>query len=358
MIERPKVLPETPAPAGDLLSDLLGSMHLVGTVLFRAEFREPWAVQTPGSRQLARVLPFRTEHIIPFHIVASGGCWLELPEREPVWLAEGDAVLLPHGDSHGLRGRDAAMPVQVGQLLPRPPWADILIVQHGGGAGPSSSIVCGFLQCDELLFHPILRHLPALLHVGPESRPGDRWLAATIRHAAAEATELMPGSRNMLPRLAELMFVEILREHMQDLADEQVGWLAAYRDPVARAALGHLHAAPFEDWSVTELARRVGVSRSVLADRFRRLLDQPPMHYLAGWRLQLAAQQLKASELPTKTIADRAGYESEAAFSRAFKRRFGLPPGEWRRQQHGSAPAGQASVSLAPAGRASASAGP
>lgn len=260
MIERPKVLPETPAPAGDLLSDLLGSMHLVGTVLFRAEFREPWAVQTPGSRQLARVLPFRTEHIIPFHIVASGGCWLELPEREPVWLAE--------------------------------------------------------------------------------------------------ATELMPGSRNMLPRLAELMFVEILREHMQDLADDQVGWFAAYRDPVARAALGHLHAAPFEDWSVTELARRVGVSRSVLADRFRRLLDQPPMHYLAGWRLQLAAQQLKASELPTKTIADRAGYESEAAFSRAFKRRFGLPPGEWRRQQHGSAPAGHASVSHAPAGRASASAGP
>ena len=153
------------------------------------------------------------------------------------------------------------MPVQVGQLLPRPPWTDILVVQHGGGAGPWSSIVCGFLQCDELLFHPILRHLPALLHVGPESRPGESWLAATIRHAAAEATELMPGSRNMLPRLAELMFVEILREHMQDLADDQVGWFAAYRDPVARAALGYLHAAPFEDWSVTELARRVGVSR-------------------------------------------------------------------------------------------------
>ena len=338
MIERPKVLPETPVAAADLLSDLLGSMHLVGTVLFRAEFREPWAVLTPGSRQLARVLPFRAEHIIPFHIVAAGGCWLELPGREPVWLGEGDAVLLPHGESHGLRGQEAASPVQVGQLLPRPPWRDILVVEHGGSDGQACSVVCGFLQCDELLFHPILRHLPTLLHVGPESRQDDRWLAATIRHAAAEAVGLMPGSRNMLPRLTELMFVEILREHMQELAADEVGWFAAYRDPVAGAALGYLHAAPFEDWSVPALARRVGVSRSVLADRFRRLLDQPPMHYLAGWRLQLAAQQLKTSDLPMKAIADRAGYESEAAFSRAFKRRFGLPPGEWRRRQVGHQP--------------------
>jgi len=282
------------------------------------------------------VLPFRAEHIIPFHIVAAGGCWLELTGREPVWLGEGDAVLLPHGESHGLRGREAATPVQVGQLLPRPPWTDILVVAHGGGERQACSVVCGFLQCDELLFHPILRHLPALLHVRAEAR--DRWLAATIRHAAAEATALLPGSRDMLPRLTELMFVEILREHMQELADDEVGWFAAYRDPVAGAALGCLHAAPFEDWSVATLARRVGVSRSVLAERFKRLLDQPPMHYLAGWRLQLAAQQMKTSELPMKTIADRAGYESEAAFSRAFKRRFGLPPGEWRRRQ-GSHPA-------------------
>lgn len=145
----------------------------------------------------------------------------------------------------------------------------------------------------------------------------------------------MPGSRSMLPRLTELMFVEILRKHMQGLSATEVGWFAAFNDPVVGVALKCLHAAPLYDWSVESLARQVGVSRSVLADRFRHFLEQPPMQYLAGWRLQLAAQQLKSGRLPVKTIADRCGYESEAAFSRAFKRRFGAPPSEWRRRQAG-----------------------
>jgi AraC-like DNA-binding protein len=332
MTETTGLLPETPPASGDVLSDLLGTMHLAGTVLFRAEFREPWSVVTPDSVQLAQVLPFRTEHIIPFHVIASGGCWLEIPGHDRVWLGEGDAVLLPYGDSHRLSGRANADPVQVGHLLPPPPWHDILVVEHGG-AGPRMSIVCGFLQCDELLFHPILRHLPVLLHVGPDAGVGDNWLAATIRHTATEASRLLPGSRNMLPRLTELMFVEILRKHMQDLSADEVGWFAAFNDPVAGRALKYLHTSPFQDWSVDRLARQVGVSRTVLADRFKHFLDQPPMQYLARWRLQLAAQHLKASDLPIKTIADQAGYESEPAFNRAFKRHFGLPPGDWRRRQ-------------------------
>lgn len=328
----PQVLPEMPPASADLLSDLLGSMQLSGMVLFRAEFREPWSVVTPDSRQLARVLPFRTEHIIPFHVIATGGCHLELPEREPVWLGEGDAVLLPYGDSHRLAGREMAGPVQVGQLLPPPPWNDILVVEHGG-SGANTRIICGFLQCDELLFHPILRHLPALLHVRPDAAPADNWLADTIRHTAREASKPMPGSRCMLPRLTELMFVEILRKHIQELSVDEVGWFAAFKDPIAGAALKCLHAAPFHDWHLETLARQVGASRTVLAERFNHLLDQPPMQYLAQWRLQLAAQQLKTSELPIKTIADRTGYQSEAAFSRAFKRHFGSPPGDWRRRQ-------------------------
>lgn len=332
MIETPQVLSETPLASADLLSDLLGSMHLAGMVLFRAEFREPWSVITPGARQLARVLPFRTEHIIPFHVVAAGGCWIELPEGEPVWLSEGDAVLLPYGDSHRLGGRDAAQTVQVGQLLPRPPWNDILVVEHGG-SGVNTRIICGFLQCDELLFHPILRHLPALLHVSPEPTPDNSWLSGMIRHTASEASNPMPGTRSMLPRLTELMFIEILRKYMQGLSADEVGWFAAFNDPVAGAALKSLHLAPLQDWSVESLARRVGVSRTVLADRFKHFLDQPPMQYLAHWRLQLAAQSLKTSDLPVKAIADRSGYDSEAAFSRAFKRHFGSAPGSWRQRQ-------------------------
>lgn len=349
MIETPRVMPERLPERVDPLSDLLGSMNLAGTVLFRAEFREPWAVQTPNACQLAGVLPFRTEHVIPFHVVASGGCWLDMPARDPVWLADGDAVLLPHGASHRLRGSVAVEPVPVGRLLPRPPWHDIVVVEHGG-SGAGTRVICGFVQCDELLFHPILRNLPALLHVSPNATPSDEWLASTIRRTAAEASRPVPGSRSMLPRLTELMFVEILRKYMQGLSADEAGWFAAFNDPVAGAALRCLHASPMGDWTVPTLAREVGVSRTVLAQRFRRFLEQPPMQYLAGWRLQLAAQHLKSTDLPVKTVADRTGYGSEAAFSRAFKRRFGLSPADWRKRQSPQATKGTA-TRVRPRGR-------
>lgn len=332
MTERPYVLPETPPETVDPLSDLLGTMHLAGTVLFRAEFREPWAVVTPDSRRLAKVLPFRAERIIPFHIVARGGCWIEMPGHAPVWLREGDAVLLPHGKSHGLRGSVATAAVPVGQLLPAPPWRDVLVVEHGG-EGARASVVCGFLHCEALPFDPILQDLPAMLHVGPQPSAEDGWLMATVRRTAMEASLLLPGARNMLPRLTELVFVEILRKHMQSLPDGQVGWLAACKDAVAGPALKLLHEAPAAAWSVEALARRVGVSRTVLAGRFRRLLGLPPMRYLAQWRLQRAARQLVTGAPSVKSVAHEAGYESEAAFSRAFKRHFGLPPRDWRRRQ-------------------------
>lgn len=331
MTETPQMLSETPGVT-DLLSDLLGSMHLSGMVFLRAEFREPWSLLTPDSCHLAQMFPFRTEHIIPFHIVAQGGCRLAMDGHEPVWLSEGDVVLLPYGDAHVLGGGEQAATVPVGTLLPTPPWHDTLLLRHGG-EGSLTRLVCGFLQCDELLFHPILRHLPALLHVSPDADPKDAWLASTIRHTAQEASHAQPGARCMVPLLTGLMFVEILRRHMQGLSSGEVGWFAALNDPVAGAALKCLHAAPLESWNVDALARRIGVSRSVLADRFRHFLGQPPMQYLTHWRLQLAAQVLKNSALPLKLVAEQAAYESEAAFSRAFKRHFGLPPANWRKRQ-------------------------
>lgn len=333
MIDMPGVLTETPKQAPtDLLSDVLGSMHLSGVVLFRAECREPWGLLAPDACQLARLLPFRTEHIIPFHIVAEGGCWLATPGHEAVWLETGDAVLLPYGARHDLYGRDEAVGVPAGQLLPRPPWSDILRVRHGGD-GALAHLICGFLQCDELLFQPLLRHLPALMHVSPARLPAGDWLAGTIRHAAQEAIEANPGGRSMLPRLVELMFVEILRKHMREISADDVGWFAAVNDPVVGSALKWLHQAPLDAWSVESLARRVGVSRSILAARFNHFLDMPPMQYLTRWRLQIAAQRLKLADAPVKALADEAGYGSEAAFSRAFKRHFGLPPADWRRRQ-------------------------
>lgn len=340
MTETPRVLPETPgAVPADLLSDLLASMHLSGVVLFSTEFHEPWGLVSPPACDLSRMLPFRTEHIIPFHIVAEGGCWLELKGHAPAWLEAGDAVLLPYGDVHVLRGREAASPAPATELLPPPPWPDILRVRHGGD-GARTRIVCGFVQCDELLFHPLLRHLPALMHAGPRRNPDAEWLASTIRHTAQEACGADPGARSMLPRLTELMFVEILRRHMQALAADEVGWFAAANDPVVGSALKCLHRAPLDDWSVARLARQVGVSRTALGGRFRHFLAMPPMRYLTSWRLHLAAQRLKTTDAPLKGIADETGYESEAAFSRAFKRHFGVAPAEWRRRQ------GQADTAL------------
>lgn len=336
MIDTPEVLSETPdtppAMGGDLLSLLLDDMHLAGMVLFRAELTEPWAMMTPDAPEMARVLPFPTEHIVPFHLIAEGGSWLEMDSSTPRWLANGDAMLLPYGDEHRLRGRKDADYVPLGALLPPPPWSGVPVVQHGGG-GAITHIVCGFLQCDELLFAPILRHLPRLIHVNPVASGDNGWLTTTVRHTADEVLHSRPGSQSMLSRLTELMFVAILREHMRTLSVNGVGWFSAARDPLVGSALRCLHAAPLEGWSVERLARKVGASRTVLANRFKLLVGQPPMQYLMHWRLQLAARQLKTTNTPVKTIAGRIGYDSEAAFSRSFKRRFGAAPADWRKRQ-------------------------
>ncbi len=325
--------PEAKAtPNIDFLSDLLGSLRLTDVVLFHADFFEPWAVITPDSCGLARVLPIRTEHMIPFHVIASGGFWLELPNGQREFLSEGSAVLLPYGDTHILRGEQPADPVSVGSLLPPPPWHGIQTVRHGG-KGAVTRIICGFLQCDEMLFHPLLRNLPPLLQVTPGSDPENNWLVATIRHAANEASLSLPGTRSMLSRLTELMFLEVLRKYMQSLTPNKIGWFAALKDPVVGAALRLLHTKPMDNWDVNRLATAVGASRTVLSDRFKNYLSQPPMQYLTGWRLRLSAQALKTSTAPIKAVALESGYESEAAFSRAFKKHFGSAPADWRKQQ-------------------------
>ena len=335
MTATPLVMPETPEAPNDALSDLLDGMRLSGVILFRADFRDPWRVKTPEACELGPLLRHKSDHIIPFHVIAEGGCWIEMPDAAPVWLNRGDAVLLPFGDGHCLAGRQGAGPVFIGDLLPLAPSSSISVVAHGG-AGALTSIICGFLRCDALLFDPVLRHLPKVVHVRPNAPNQNAWLASTIRHTVAMASAPSSGARSVLPRITELMFVEILRQHMYELSADEVGWFAAYNDPVVGQSLRLLHAAPLHDWSVEELAQKAGASRTVLAQRFKHFLDKPPMQYLTHWRLRLAAQRLKSSDKPLKSISEEIGYESEAAFSRAFKRHFGLPPGDWRKRQANS----------------------
>lgn len=199
--------------------------------------------------------------------------------------------------------------------------------------GATTEVICGFVHCEELLFNPFLRGLPALLYANAAAGAAAEWLKTTIGFNADDARGAQSGAKSILPRLTELMFVEVLRSHLQSLPSGQVGWLAALNDPVVGPALKCLHSAPQEEWTVARLARLCGASRTVLAERFTHLLGQPPMQYLTRWRLQLAAQLLKSAQTPVKAVAAQAGYESEFAFSRAFKRLFGLPPADWRKRQ-------------------------
>lgn len=340
MTETPRHLAVTPpcdfssgaVGFNDPLSEILRTLHLSGVVLFRAEFREPWSVTTPDSCQLARALSLSAHRIIQFHVVAAGHCWLKIQGGERLWLTEGDAVLIPYGNEHTLAGQHDSTTVQIAALFPPAPWSNMPVIQHGG-IGAGTQLICGFLHCDELLFNPLQRSLPTLMHARPRGKAQDAWLESSIQYITHEALHPRPGDQHILARLVELMFLEVLRCHIQNLPAGEVGWLAALNDPIVGQALKWLHTMPDEKWTVDRLARRVGTSRSALADRFKYMLDQPPMQYLTHWRLLIAAQLLKTSDTNLKKIVEHVGYESEASFNRAFKRLFGAPPGSWRKQQ-------------------------
>jgi AraC-like DNA-binding protein len=318
----------------DLLSDLLATVRISGAVLFRAELREPWGIAIPDAREMARILPGCVKNVIPFHIADEGFFWVHSADGSRVRISSGEAVLLPRGSGHRLGGEKSSATEPVGAVFPHPPWEVAPLVRHGGN-GAVARIVCGFVGCEDPLLDPFLRDLPPLLHARPGSDPRARWLETAIRYTAHEAERPGPGSRSVLSRLVELMFVEVLREAMRTAGEIGVGWLAASGDPVVGGgggALTTIHRAPADPWTVDTLARRVGVSRTVLAERFKRRLGLPPMHYLARWRLRVAANLLRRTSDPLKGIALRTGYESEAAFGRAFKRHFGMPPHGWRRE--------------------------
>lgn len=323
----PDPMTETPNDAiSRLLEDVIGSIHLTGSMIVRVEFSEPWAYTSPPGEKLVPLLGPGPENLILFHIIPEGRCTARLPDGESLELEAGDVVVFPYSDGHDVASPPDTRPVDLSGLLPRPPWPRLPEMRHGGG-GARTVVVCGYLRGDDLLFNPFLRALPRMFRVRPPEGPTAEWLQASLRYAMAGAP---PASAQ---RVHELIFVEVLRHHAASLPPAAMGWLAAIRDPVVGRALAHLHAAPAEPWTVAQLARKVAVSRSVLDDRFRRLLGRAPMRYLTEWRLQLASEFLRSSHHGMAEIASRVGYESEAAFSRAFRRLVGQPPARWRELQ-------------------------
>ena len=314
----------------DALSEVLRVLHLTSGIFLEVKFTAPWCVDSAPDR--GENSPFRdADHVAIYHLLTEGSCRVQLVSGgETIDLKAGDLILFPHGDAHRIGSDLLRAPVDFKTLVEPSPTGGLERIDHGGG-GARTRFVCGYVACDGRLSKPLLGALPRMLRVPLGDHPESSWIIANVQRGAAETHAPRPGSAALLGRLAELVFVEAMRQYIQSLPESQQGWLAGLRDPHIGRALALLHADPARDWKVESLAAEVGLSKTALNDRFVSLIGDPPMQYLTGWRMALASQMLSATSDGVARIAERVGYESEAAFNRAFKREFGSPPAAWRR---------------------------
>ena len=331
--------------ASDILSDLLRAVRLRGAVFFYVSCREQWAADSPPAREIAGTVMPGCDHLMEFHMIAKGHGWAAVSGQAPVRLSAGDIVVLPQGDAHVMSSAPGVIPsrAEADWVFSPDTHKPVPVTYHHGVEEPGrltavedadTVLVCGFLGCDLRPFNPLVSVLPRLMHV-PADRAGS-WITHVIQQAAAESAAKGTGSDAVLERLSELMFVDTVRRYLQGLPEDATGWLAGLRDRYVGRALERLHERPAHPWTVEELGREIGLSRSALHDRFVQYLGQPPMQYLANWRVQLGSRLLRDSNRTVADIASEVGYESEAAFSRAFKRLVGTPPAAWRRATNGS----------------------
>jgi AraC-like DNA-binding protein len=312
----------------DPVSDALRAVRLTGAYFYLVEAAGPWAVASVPARELVpRILP-EVEHLIAYHILVAGESWGAIEGEPQVRMRVGDVMLFPHGDAHVMSSGGEIGPGSARTTMASARYPETL------GLGPvaerGTRLVCGFLGCDARPYNPVLSSLPRQLHL---SGVASGWLSQFPQQVVAESRAGRVGSETMLPRMAELMFAEVVRRHVEAMTPEQTGWLAGLRDAVVGPALAQLHARPAHAWTLDELARTVASSRSVLAERFSRLVGMAPMQYLTRWRLQLAAERLARGSAKVSAIGAQVGYDSEAAFSRAFKRETGQSPAAWRRSR-------------------------
>ena len=331
----------TPFPEDkDVLSDVLRAIKLTGALFFRVNASSPWSVEVPHANSFARAILPTAQHVISYHIITEGSGWVSIRENPPIEFEAGDVLVVPHEDPYAMSSEpgvrsgltredtlDFFRAMAAGQMRPT--------VSEGGGGAESSRYVCGYLGCDAHPFNPLLAALPPLVHVrqavGGRGDLLSRLMALTMSELAVQR----PGGECIRLRLSELLFVEGMRRYVEALPPEQAGWLAGLRDPVVGRAIALIHDKPARGWTIKKLASETGVSRSVLAARFTRVIGHPPMQYLARWRVQLAARLLADGPAKVAAVGRDVGYESEAAFSRSFKRIAGLSPAEWRDGRRG-----------------------
>lgn len=327
----------------DPLSDVLRSVRLRGAVFYYVSYRDQWVAEAPPARVIAPAVMPGAEHVIEYHLMAKGSGFAATDGVPPTALAEGDIVMFPQGDAHvmsstpGLRARqDDSDWIFSTRNDPKP----IAVSFHDGVLRPGAAVpvqearnivICGFIGCDLKPFNPVIAALPRLLHLRADG-VGD-WVRGVLHQAVRESRERRPGSDAVLERASEMVFVDAARRYLDALPEDASGWFAGLRDRFVGKALGALHERPAHPWTLEELGRVAGLSRSALHERFVRFVGRPPMQYLADWRMQLGAGLLRGGHATVATIAQEVGYESEAAFARAFKRATGVPPAAWRRAQ-------------------------
>lgn len=327
----------------DTLSDLLRSVRLRGAIFYYVNFRNDWVAETPAAPELAHALMPGAEHVLAYHLIAKGDGWAATDGEAPVRLKSGDIVMFPRGNRHVISsapGMHAKRDDSDWRLMTRDDPKPITVSYHDGvlrpGApGPaeeaSTIVVCGFVACDLRPFNPLIGALPRLLHL-PAGSVG-AWVAPVLDQAVSESRQNRAGSAAVLERVSEMVFVDAARRYLESLPEDSSGWLAGLRDRFVGKTLELMHAQPDKGWTLDDLAQAVGLSRSALHERFVKYLGDPPMQYLANWRIQLGSRLLRETNRTVATIALEVGYDSEAAFSRAFKRLVGTPPAAWRRFQ-------------------------
>jgi AraC-like DNA-binding protein len=329
----------------DPLSDVLRSVRLRGAVFYYVNFGGEWAAETPASPLLARALMPGADHMLAYHLMARGEGWAATDGEAPVRLAPGDIVMFPRGDGHVISsapGLHAKEDQSDWRFTTRNDPKPITVAYHRGVLRPGSPgpadeagsvVVCGFVACDMKPFNPLINALPRLMHL----RSGDLgpWTVQLLDQAVAESREHRAGSAAVLERASEFVFVDAARRYLDSLEPGSAGWLGALRERYVGQAITLMHERPADPWTVEELGRQVGLSRSALHERFVELTGQAPMQYLTHWRMQLGAGLLRRGQSKVAAVAQEVGYDSEAAFARAFKRLVGQPPGAWRRAQTG-----------------------
>lgn len=317
----------------DALSETLRVVRLVGAIFIQGRFSAPWCYQSPRADSAAPLLEPGAERVVIFHLITQGECFVEIDGEPPVHLEAGDAVVFPQGHAHRMcsaPGIEPARGARLENILSRRPRKLVY-----GGGGLTTRLVCGYLACDTRLARMLLRGLPSLMKVSVRGSNAGVWLEASLQYALAEARSPRPGGASVLAKLAEVLFIEVLRLYMNEQSAGRPGWLGAVRDRIVGAALTQLHTRPAHTWTLESLARAAGTSRSVLAERFQHLVGSGPMEYLTQWRMLLAANLLCGSNAPLARIAEDIGYQTDTAFIRAFRREYGMPPATWRRRQLG-----------------------